>query len=376
MGARSLKYFLNLYKQTSIFVPTIYALVAASWIFFSDRMLASLVRTPELLTQLQTYKGWLFVAVTTILLALLIHWRQRALNELNATLERRVQARTAALACANAELEQSLDHLKRAQNELVQSAKLAAMGALVAGVAHELNTPIGNCLLTASTFAEDTGTLAKVIANGDLTRSALEAYISSAQLSSELVVRNLNRAASLIYSFKQVAVNRESSVRCEFSLAKLVNDILAMERVQGQSVHISAAVPPEILLDSYPGVLSQVIQSLLDNAIVHGLEGMHDDARLAIVARQSTAEEVALIVSDNGKGIAQEHLDQVFDPFFTTRFGQGGSGLGLHIVHQMVNRVLGGRIEVHTGAATASGVGSEFMLLLPVHPAELPQYAH
>ena len=366
-------YLWSLFKKTPVFVPATYAFVAALWIFFSDRVLASLVHSPELLTELQTVKGWFFVAVTTVLLALLIYWRQRALNELNASLEQRVLDRTADLATANENLQQLLTDLKHAQSELVRAEKLAALGALVAGIAHELNTPIGNSLMVASTFSEETAKLGEAFAAGGLRKSVLETYVAEAQQACELIMRNLGKASELVSSFKQVAVDRTSSKRREFALAEVVNEILSTLRpgFKRLPILVQTMVPEDIRLDSYPGPLGQVLSNLIDNAIIHGLDGGRAGGWVEISGRQTSAEQIELVVRDNGNGIAAENMGHVFDPFFTTRFGLGGSGLGLHIVHHLVTQVLGGRVSVLTGEATTAGVGAEFVVLLPVRPNEV-----
>lgn len=370
----SLVAVLKVLKQTPVFVPGAYAVLASLWIFFSDRVLALLVDDPARLTELQTYKGWFFVATTSALLALLIHWRQRALNELNVSLEQRVLQRTAALQAANQELARAMGELKRAQGELVRSEKLAALGALVAGVAHELNTPIGNSLMVATSFSEDTAKLAAEFAAGGLRKSAFEDYVRQAQQATELLVRNLGRAGELVSSFKQVAVDRTSSRRREFRLEEVVNEILTSMRpgFKRLPITVSAEVSPAITLDSYPGPLGQVLGNLVDNAITHGLAGGREGGRVEIAAQQLPGGEIELKVSDNGDGIPVADQGRVFDPFFTTRFGRGGSGLGLHIVHHLVTEVLGGRIAVRSGADTAAGVGAEFIVVFPSRAALTP----
>jgi signal transduction histidine kinase len=362
----------RLLQQTPVFVAGAYAIIASLWIFFSDRALAALVSDPGRLTQLQTYKGWFFVAATTALLAWLIQWRQRALNELNATLEHRVKARTEALSQANQALAGTLEDLRQTQDELVRSEKLAALGALVAGVAHELNTPIGNSLMVASSFAEDSDKLLTEFSGGSLRKSALEKYVNEAQEASELLVRNLGKAADLVNSFKQVAVDRTSSRRREFKLAEVVNEILVTLRpgFKRLPIKVEAAVAESISLDSYPGPLGQVLSNLIENAIIHGFEGGQAGGRVEISASELPGDEIELIISDNGKGIPVGDQGRVFDPFFTTRFGHGGSGLGLHIVHHLVTQVLGGSIKVRSGGDTFAEVGTEVIVRLPKCPAE------
>jgi len=350
-------------KQTPVLVPGSYALLAALWIFFSDRVLEALVREPARLTQMQTYKGWFFVATTTLLLAALIYWRQRALNELNASLERRVLERTEALQAANEVLRHTLEEHRQMQDQLVNSEKLAALGALVAGVAHELNTPIGNCLMVASTLEENTQRLLKASESGTLKKSALQAYLGESALASGLVVRNMTKASDLVGSFKQVAVDRSSSRQREFSLAEVVNETLVTlsPGFKKLPVTIRSEVPDNVRLDSFPGPLGQVLGNLVNNAVIHGLDGGHAGGEIVVLAQQLPSGEVEILVRDNGVGIPPELVPRIFDPFFTTRFGQGGSGLGLHIAHQLVTNVLGGTISVRS----RPGEGAEFRLLLP-----------
>lgn len=360
----------KLFKQAPVLIPATYAFLASLWIFLSDRTLAVLVVDVDRLTQLQTYKGWFFVATTTVLLGILIYWRQRALNELNASLERRVHERTAALESANAELAKLIDDLKRTQHELVRVEKLAALGALVAGIAHELNTPIGNSLVVSSTLSEETLTLAGELAAGGLRKGNLERYLRQARQASALIMRNLGKASALLNNFKEVATSRASAQRQIFQLNDVVNEVFATlgPRFTALPVTVQRQVPPDLALDSYPGTLVQVLFQLIDNALVHGLDGGKVAAgRIEISASRPDGGELVLTVADNGAGIAQDFLPRIFDPFFTTRFGKGGSGLGLHVAHHLVREVLGGRLMV----ANRAGGGVAFSVYLPLQaPAD------
>ncbi len=269
------------------------------------------------------------------------------LQELNRTLEERVQERTQALA--------------QASQELMQSEKLAALGRLVAGIAHELNTPIGNSLLAASTLGDQTRGLAQSLSQG-LKRSVLETYVRDATANSALLTRNLQRAADLIASFKQVAVDRTSMHRRRFAVHELVAENLMMLRpaFKGRSVEVIESVPPGLQLDSYPGPLGQVLTNLVDNALKHG-HGPDGRGVIRIAAGEDDLDQVWLSVADDGAGIAADHLNAVFEPFFTTALGRGGSGLGLHMVHSLVSSVLGGRIDVES----TPGEGACFTLRLP-----------
>ena len=287
---------------------------------------------------------------------------QQEILALNARLEDRVLERTRQLQDANAELSLTLATLSQAKDQLVQSEKLAALGALVAGVAHELNTPIGNGLTVASALEHKVREFAATTTQG-LTRAVLEQFVSDTQLAGDILVRNLTRAATLVTSFKQVAVDRTSSQRRPFDLKELVAEIVVMldPVISLSACRVLPRIEPGLVLDSYPGPLGQVLINLINNAMLHGFE---PDQRgtIEISASALDAQRVQLRVRDSGRGIEPGHLKRIFEPFFTTRLGQGGSGLGLHIVHNLVTRVLGGVIEAHEVA----GGGADFVLQLPV----------
>lgn len=286
---------------------------------------------------------------------------QSQVEELNARLEDRVRERTAQLQAANAEVSQALQTLEQARDRLVQSEKLASLGSLVAGVAHELNTPIGNGLTVASALDERVREFADA-AKRPLQRSTLEQFITETQLAADLLVRSLGRAATLVSSFKQVAVDQTSSQRRSFDLANLLEEVLMTISPAIRHAHceVVAEVPDGLSFDSFPGPLVQVLTNLINNALVHGFEP-GQGGRIRVHATATDPGQIEISVQDNGKGIAPVHIKRIFDPFFTTRLGQGGSGLGLHIVHNIVTSVLGGRVEVES----AVGEGCQFVLHLP-----------
>lgn len=285
--------------------------------------------------------------------------RERELNEHREHLAELVTARTAALTTA-------LDTLSRTQAELVRRDKLAALGSLVAGVAHELNTPIGNSLVVATTMAGHVQTLAADIATG-LRRTQLENFLLNAQEAIDILERNLHRAARLVASFKQLAVDSTSAQRRSFVLDELLDELVLPLRitVRHRPIAVELAAAPGLSMDSFPGPLAQVLSNLFENCLVHGFP---DDAsgtiRIAAWAEGDAA--VGISVEDNGPGIAADVADKVYDPFFTTKLGSGGSGLGLHVVHNIVTGVLGGRIALQS----TPGQETTFTLSLPrVAPA-------
>ena len=265
-----------------------------------------------------------------------------------------------ALSDANAELTAALAQLRSARDEVLRAERLAALGAMVAGVAHELNTPIGNGLLAASTLAERTAGFAQRAAQG-LRRSELDGFLADAGRAAELLVRNMSKSAELIASFKQVAARQASSLRHRFDLAQLCADMGAQlaSSFRDSGVVLRIAAAPGIAMDSYPGALCQVFSQLALNALLHAY-GAGRGGEVALEAHADAGGQVVFSVSDDGAGIAPEHLDRIFDPFFTTKLGQGSGGLGLHIVHNLVANVLGGAI------AAASRPGhTRFTLRIP-----------
>jgi len=285
-----------------------------------------------------------------------------SIRELNAELEQRVDERTQALKRTNDELKETLETLNNTMAQLVQSEKLAALGSLVAGVAHELNTPIGNALMAVSTLNDFTGKIRSDLQAGTIRRSELECFLDDADSASGIANRNLEKASELITSFKQVAVDQSSSQRRRFSLADLTNEILMtlLPQTKKYPIKIHESIPKDIELDSFPGPLGQVISNLVLNAVTHAFEPGQSGTIRIHAQRQET--RVHLTIEDTGCGIDETAIGKVFDPFFTTRLGQGGSGLGLHIVHNIVADVLGGQIQV----TSTPGQGSCFSIQIPL----------
>ena len=300
---------------------------------------------------------------------------ERELQRHRAHLEELVAERTAALTQAkeqseqvNRELAAALENLSITQEELVRRDKLAALGALVAGIAHELNTPIGNGLVVATTMAERTRELQASFLDG-LRRSELGAYLAQASEADAIMLRNLQRAADLVSSFKQIAVDRASSQRRHFLLRQFVAELMLplSTPLKAASLTLTQDVPEDLAMDSYPGPLGQVLGNLLENCLRHAFDG-RSGGSIAVSARASDdGQGIVLSVADTGVGISTDDLTHVFDPFFTTKLGSGGSGLGLHVAHNIVTGVLGGHID-----ASSSPAGTTFTLLLPAVAPQSP----
>lgn len=273
---------------------------------------------------------------------------------------------------ANRELNRTLEVLRETQGELIEREKLAALGALVAGVAHELGSPIGNSLMSASTLAEMTSEMSEKFKTG-LKRSTLATYLEAVGRSNEIVIRNMNRAAELVDSFRKVAVDQGSSMRRPFLLDEIVSEIVLVMHptIKKTPYVIDCNLPEKIEMDSFPGPLGQVLANLINNALIHGFEGC-DHGTVHIEARPLNTEQIELQVRDDGMGIAKANLARIFEPFFSTRLGEGGSGLGLGIVQTLVTGVLGGKISV----SSEEGRGTTFTMVLPkVAPAQVEKVA-
>ena len=283
----------------------------------------------------------------------------------SATLEQRVAERTTALNDSNQELRDTLETLKNAQLEIQRSDRLAALGSLVAGVAHELNTPIGNSVTVASTLQAFSADF-KIALEQGIPRSTLTKYIENNTHASEMLLRNLHNAAELIGSFKRVAVDRTSAQRRNFKLDEVAKEtVLTMGAfIRKKSYDVQIKIKPDISMDSYPGPLGQVITNLINNALIHGFD-QRDQGKILISAHileDSLPASVELMISDDGVGISSNNLGRIFDPFFTTKLGQGGSGLGLNIVYNLIVDVLGGHIRVES----TPGEGTRFIIQLPL----------
>lgn len=294
---------------------------------------------------------------------LVLQSSEAEVRALNLVLEQRVEERTQALSRA-------LEDLQLAQQELVDAEKLAAMGTLVAGVAHELNTPIGNALASASTLGASAQDLTRCLTAGPVRRSQVLQLASRMEQAAELTERSIHRAAHLVHSFKQVAVDQASEMRRVFELGRMLADVLDMVRpsFRHKAIEFELSVEGEIQMDSFPGALSQVVMNLTMNSALHAFEG-RESGLVKLTARAMPDEWVEVVCGDNGVGMEPEVLRRVFEPFFTTRMGSGGTGLGLSIARNLSAKVLGGRLEVES----EPGVGTRFVLRMPlVLSSELP----
>jgi PAS domain S-box-containing protein len=264
--------------------------------------------------------------------------------------------------------EAALRNLRETQNSLIEAEKLAALGRLVAGVAHEVNNPVGISLTVASSLERKTALFADEVGRGNLKRSSLNEFLETSRDAASQLVANLNRAAELIQSFKQVAADRNYSDQRIFDLGDLTEQVVMSLRPGLRKHHLTLSVDcqPNLTMNSYPGPYGQVLTNLFLNSVAHafpdGKPGTVD-----IQVRESGKDNVEILFSDNGCGMSLDVRRRAFDPFFTTRRDQGGTGLGLHIVYSIVTNRLGGRLDLDS----EPGGGTRIQIILPrVAPLE------
>ncbi len=286
-------------------------------------------------------------------------------NAITQKVSKELVRRRDAESCALEEKERAegaYQQLLETQDTLIRTEKLASLGGLVAGVAHEINTPVGITLTAASHLSLSTQQVVSQFSSGQIKKSDLQDYLLTAEESSALILSNAERAANLIHSFKQVAVDQTSEARRTFDLNEYLHEVITSLRPKLRRTHTQVEIdcPAGLDMDSYPGALSQVVTNLVMNALLHAYDE-EQEGTILIKADALSRQKLRLVVSDDGKGIPKENLERIFEPFFTTKRGNGGSGLGLHIVFNIVFKRLGGNINVDSTV----GEGTRFTLTLP-----------
>jgi signal transduction histidine kinase len=277
--------------------------------------------------------------------------------------------RERALRKAKERADRALEELRQTQAELIQAEKLASLGQLVAGVAHEINTPLGVALTTATALGDEARQFGDAAARGQVGRSQFARFVDRMNEGSRLLFYNLTRAADLVHSFKQVAADQASGERRKFDMQTWLNELLTSlgPMIKRTGHRVSVECRPGLTVDTYPGALAQVLTNLIVNAAAHAYdEGQ--SGRVSIVVAEPRPGRVRIEFGDDGSGIAPENLSRVFDPFFTTGRSRGNTGLGLHIVYNLVTRTLNGRIDVESRL----GEGTRFIIDLPAQIADQP----
>jgi PAS domain S-box-containing protein len=257
--------------------------------------------------------------------------------------------------------ETALQNLRETQNSLIEVEKFAALGRLVAGVAHEINNPVGTGLTVATALERKTATIATELAQGTLRRSSLLEFLKISREASSQLIGNLNHAAELIRSFKQVATDRNQSNQSTFDLRDLTEQIvLSLRPGLKKNLTLKVECEPNLNMNSYPGPYGQVLTNLFLNSVNHAFaDGKEGSIEIKVLA--SGKDDVEILFSDDGCGMSSDNRRKAFDPFFTTRRAQGSTGLGLHIVHSLVTNYLGGHLRLDSNV----GEGTKVRLILP-----------
>jgi signal transduction histidine kinase len=275
--------------------------------------------------------------------------------------DRRIRRARDRLEQQNAALNSALTQLQQAQSELVRQEKLASLGRLVAGVAHEINTPLGICVTATSHLVQELKLTREELGAGEMTEDSLATFFDVVDQSLRIMTTNTQRAAALVRSFKQVAVDQSSDDLRSFNLGAYLHEVLLslQPKLKGRPVKVEVQCPPDLTLDSFPGAVSQIVTNMVMNSLVHGFE-RHQSGRITIDAAHD-GETVTLVYADDGAGMDADTLSKLFDPFFTTRRGNGGSGLGAHILYNLATGPLGGSVDVQS----EPGKGLRYQLRFP-----------
>ena len=289
------------------------------------------------------------------------------IRELNQQLEARVRSRTQRLEQTNQDLADTLQSLKDTQKELIQAGKMAGLGSLVAGVAHEIHAPIGNSMQMANDMADAIQNLQQIMRERSIRRSELMRFLSDGAETAATLLGNLVRAAELVSSFKQVAVDQASNQARHFDVRRVLEEIVLTSAplYRDLALEMQLDLQSDIVIHSFPGVVSQAISHFLSNALLHAFVG-RTSGKMFLSCRMVQEQQVEIVFGDDGIGIAKADLARVFEPFFTSR--AGGNGLGMHIVYNLVTGVLGGTISLHSEV----GQGTQVRLLLPLVAPGLP----
>ncbi|OYD82580.1 ATP-binding protein [Azospirillum brasilense] len=376
-----------------LFIPAIWialakglpsALLATSTLNVGNVAVATLFGTPIALPELQSLM--LGISATTLILGAMATDRAQTIGNLAAT----VDARTRELSTANQgllsanqvlydqsqALRQTLEdvsaahtRLQETQQQLIEAEKFAALGQLVAGIAHEINSPLGVALTAASYLSDETEQIRVLARAGQLRRAAFDDYTAAATEATDLLLANLRRAADLVHSFKLVAADQTSDERRRFTLDECLDDIArSLSPLWQKAGHtLTVSCPSGIEVDGYPGALAQILTNLITNSLIHGFKP-GQAGRIAITVTEPAAGTLDIVYSDNGQGIPTEHLPSIFDPFFTTGRARGCTGLGLHIAHNLAVRRMGGSIT----ATSTPNAGVCFVLNFPRTSSSVP----
>ena len=284
-------------------------------------------------------------------------------ESLTTNLEEKVNIRTKELNLKTQELELSLDNLKKTQQQLIESEKMSALGNLVSGIAHEVNTPLGNAITSSSIIEKETSLLIKEFQEGTLKRSSMETKLDILSKSAKLLNKTLNYASDLIKSFKQISIDQVTNDIRIFEISHYIEDIFLTNHNKLKLIPVKVQIESEsdIMIKTSPGVIAQIFNNLIQNSIIHGFENLEYDAKISVFLK--TQEEYLIIdYIDNGVGINEDIKKKIFEPFVTTKRNAGGTGLGLNIVYNLIYQKLKGSIDV----ISEKNLGTKFTIKIPL----------
>lgn len=295
---------------------------------------------------------------------------QQALAETNNKLEQRVEERTENLQEAIDELHTTLENLRNTQSQLIESEKLSSLGGMVAGVAHEINTPIGLCITTHSFIKDLFRDMKQRFDNGSISKNNFTEFMLSMEESVDILSKNLERAAKLVKSFKHVSEDQAGEAARKFNLEEYLQEILSTLHPKLKTTRhvVNIRCAHDIEINGYPGALSQVITNLVMNSLLHGFESLDRGTITIEVERHDS--KVEILYTDDGQGLTEEARLKIFEPFFTTKRGYGGTGLGMHLVYNLVCQTMQGTIQLQQASQ-----GCAFTITIPlqIHIADIEQ---
>lgn len=272
--------------------------------------------------------------------------RDEEIKSYQINLEQQVQTRTQELKTANLELQKSLKELELTQQDLLESEKMASLGSLVSGVAHEVNTPLGISITSLSHLLHEAETIKTELESGQIKKSTLNHFINTTHEAGDISLKNLQRAAKFVKNFKEISVDQVYEQNRKINLGSYIEEIIASlsPKFKHTPITINTDLDQDIQLETYPGVFSQVLTNILINSLVHAFNSGKDEGLIEISLSRNESD-IQLLVADNGKGMSTETLNRIFEPFYTTNRGKGNTGLGMHIVYNLVTQKLNGRIK-------------------------------
>ena len=358
----------KVFKDILIFTLILLIITYGISIILSDYLLKPilhLAKTSEEISKTRDYKtrvtynskneiGSLYKAFNSLLMDM---------DNSTVNLENQVEYRTNQLNKKRALLEQSLKELKETQEQLIQSEKMSALGNLVSGIAHEVNTPLGNAITTSSIIKKESTHLLEDLSNGVLKRSVMESRLNVLNESSALLIKSLNYSSNLIKSFKQISVDQVTNDIREFNIKNYIEEIFLTNNNQLKIIPVAIVIKCEdddLLIKTSPGVIAQIINNLIQNSIIHGFNDFKTNAKINVMIT-TEGKMISIVYEDNGKGIDETIKDKIFEPFITTKRNAGGTGLGLNIVYNLIYQKLKGSLTLKS----EENVSTRFIIKIP-----------